>query len=88
MGSASRGSASRGRARKRLPAPVYDALLAGSERGQMIDENERAFTELQLAPHVDGQPAERSLSTSVMGVPINLPVLISPTGAKVAGAKD
>jgi len=70
------------RAKKRLPAPVYAALVAGSERGQTIDENERAFTELQLAPHVVGQHPERDLATSVMGQPISLPVLISPTGVQ------
>jgi isopentenyl diphosphate isomerase/L-lactate dehydrogenase-like FMN-dependent dehydrogenase len=70
------------RARKRLPAPVYAALVAGSERGQTIEENELAFRELQLAPHVVGQHAERELSTTVMGQPITLPVLISPTGVQ------
>jgi len=70
------------RAKKRLPAPVYAALLAGSERGQTIDENERAFTELGFAPHVVGQHAERDLTTTVMGQSISLPVLISPTGVQ------
>jgi heme/flavin dehydrogenase (mycofactocin system) len=71
-----------GRAKRRLPAPVYAALVAGSERGQTIDENERAFTELQLAPHVVGQQAERDIGTTVMGQPVSLPVLISPTGVQ------
>ena len=31
------------RARKRLPAPVYGALVAGSERGQTIADNEAAY---------------------------------------------
>ena len=70
------------RARKRLPAPVYAALVAGSERGQTIDENERAFAEIQLAPHLVGQTAERDLTTTVMGQPLSLPVLISPTGVQ------
>lgn len=71
-----------GRAQKRLPKPVYDALLAGSERGQTISDNETAFTELALAPHVAGNPAERIMSTTVMGEEISLPVLISPTGVQ------
>ena len=45
------------RARKRLPGPVYGALVAGSERGQTIDDNQRAFTEIQFAPHVAGHQA-------------------------------
>jgi heme/flavin dehydrogenase (mycofactocin system) len=70
------------RARKRLPAPVYGALLAGSERGQTVSENEAAFRELGLSPHVVGNPAVRSLATTVLGQEVALPVLISPTGVQ------
>lgn len=70
------------RARKRLPKPVYDALVAGSERGQTIAENQSAFAELGFAPHVTGQKATGSLATSVMGREISLPVIISPTGVQ------
>jgi heme/flavin dehydrogenase (mycofactocin system) len=70
------------RARKRLPKPVYGALVAGSERGQSIADNESAFMELGLAPHVAGQQAERSQATTVMGQDISLPVIISPTGVQ------
>lgn len=70
------------RARKRLPASVYGALVAGSERGQTVADNQAAFTELGLAPHVAGQPAERTMATSLMGQDISLPVVISPTGVQ------
>src|SRR4051812_3492662 len=70
------------RAKKRLPAPVYGAVLAGSERGQTVADNEAAFKELGLAPHVAGNPATRSLATRVLGQDVSLPVLISPTGAQ------
>ena len=70
------------RARKRLPAPVYGALVAGSERGQSVADNESAFRELGLAPHVAGQQAQRTQATTVMGQEISLPVLISPTGVQ------
>jgi heme/flavin dehydrogenase (mycofactocin system) len=72
----------RERARRRLPQPVYAALVAGSERGQSSTENETAFMELGLAPHVAGQRAERDQATSVMGQAISLPVFISPTGVQ------
>ena len=70
------------RARKRLPAPVYGALVAGSERGQTVAENQAAFARLGLAPHVAGHRAERAMATSVLGTDIALPVLISPTGVQ------
>jgi pre-mycofactocin synthase len=70
------------RARKRLPAPVYGALVAGSERGQTIADNEAAFREIGFAPHVAGLQAERAMATSVLGQDISLPVIISPTGVQ------
>src|SRR5688572_392876 len=70
------------RARKRLPAPVYDALVAGSERGQTIADNQAAFAEIGLAPHVVGQQPERSQATTVFGQQTGLPVIISPTGVQ------
>lgn len=70
------------RAKKRLPASVYAALVAGSERGLTLDDNTAAFGELGFAPHVVGHPAERDLATTVMGQQISLPVLISPTGVQ------
>lgn len=70
------------RARKRLPAPVYGALVAGTERGQTLWDNQAAFSELGLAPHVAGYPSHRSRNTAVLGVPVSLPVLISPTGVQ------
>ncbi len=70
------------RARKRLPKPVYGALVAGSERGQSVADNQAAFTEIGLAPHVAGNRAERTMATSLMGQEISLPVVISPTGVQ------
>ncbi|MFI6184236.1 pre-mycofactocin synthase MftD [Nonomuraea sp. NPDC051191] len=70
------------RARRRLPRSVYAALLAGSERGVTYRDNVGAFAELGFAPHIADLPAKRDLSTSVMGQPVSLPVLISPTGVQ------
>lgn len=70
------------RAKKRLPPSVYAALVAGSERGTTPRDNTDAFAELEFAPHVAGHQAQRDLSTTVLGIPISLPVLISPTGVQ------
>ena len=70
------------RAKKRLPKSVYGALVAGSERGLTIDDNLNAFAELGFAPHVAGLAAARDLSTTVMGQPVSMPVIISPTGVQ------
>src|SRR3954467_9943486 len=70
------------RAKKRLPKGVYGALVAGSEKGVSLDDNLAAFSELGFAPHVAGLPEKRELATSVMGQPVSMPVLISPTGVQ------
>ncbi|HWN63066.1 MAG TPA: pre-mycofactocin synthase MftD [Streptosporangiaceae bacterium] len=70
------------RAKKRLPASVYGALVAGSEKGLTVRDNISAFSELGFAPHVAGLAAKHDLSTTVMGQPVSLPVIISPTGVQ------
>ncbi|MFC9536774.1 pre-mycofactocin synthase MftD [Streptomyces sp. NPDC056975] len=70
------------RAKKHLPSNVYDALVAGSERGRTIDDNLGAFAELGFAPRVAGHHAKRDLTTTVLGVETSMPVVISPTGVQ------
>jgi heme/flavin dehydrogenase (mycofactocin system) len=70
------------RARKRLPKSVYAALVAGSERGLTVDDNTAAFSELGFAPHVAGLSQKRNLDTTIMGQPLSMPVMISPTGVQ------
>src|ERR1700723_1363307 len=70
------------RAKRRLPASVYGALIAGAEAGVTIRDNVNAFAELGFAPHVAGLPATRAMATTVRGQAISLPVIISPTGVQ------
>ena len=71
------------RARKRLPKPVYDALVAGAERGATLDDNVRAFGELGFVPRIaTGLPAARDQATTVLGQQISMPVIVSPTGVQ------
>jgi L-lactate dehydrogenase (cytochrome) len=75
-------AAAQERAKRRLPKPVYSALLAASERGVTVADNVDAFSQLGFAPHVIGATDKRDLATTVMGQDISLPVLISPTGVQ------
>jgi L-lactate dehydrogenase (cytochrome) len=70
------------RAKRILPPSVFKAIMAGAERGQTLRDNVAAFSELGFAPHVAGAPGARVLSTTVMGVTIDLPVMLSPTGVQ------
>ena len=70
------------RAKRRLPKSVYGALIAGTERGQTLADNEAAFTELGVKPITAGQHPNRDMATEVMGQPMSMPVMISPTGVQ------
>lgn len=70
------------RAKKRLPASVYGALIAGAERGTTKDDNVDSFSELGLRPITAGQSPSRDMATEVMGQPMSMPVMISPTGVQ------
>lgn len=71
------------RAAKILPPSVMSALRAGSEAGITLHDNVAAFSELQWVPTVAAKATGRDLSTEVMGQPISMPVLISPTGVQL-----
>src|ERR1700754_812481 len=70
------------RAKRRLPKGVYLALVAGAEAGVTMDDNVAAFGELRFRPHVADLPVERDLRTTVMGLDVSMPVLVSPTGVQ------
>jgi heme/flavin dehydrogenase (mycofactocin system) len=73
----------RRRARRRLPRSVFLALEAGAEAGVTRADNVAAFREIRFAPpRVADLPATRDLRTTVLGVPIALPVIASPVGAQ------
>jgi L-lactate dehydrogenase (cytochrome) len=73
----------RRRARRRLPAPVFQAIEAGAEARVTRDDNVTAFSEIRFAPpRLADLPARRELSTSVLGVPVSLPVIASPAGVQ------
>ena len=70
------------RAQHRLPASVYGALIAGSEKGLSMRDNLDSFDQLGFAPHVAGNKASRGMDTTVMGQQLSMPVIISPTGVQ------
>jgi pre-mycofactocin synthase len=71
------------RARRRLPGSVYSALIAGAERGDSSAENLTAYRDLGFIPRIaTGLPPQRQLTTTVMGVELSMPVLVSPVGVQ------
>ena len=71
------------RAERRLPKSVYSALVAGAECGTTASDNLAAFRELQFIPRIaTGLPASPDLAVTVLGQPVSMPVIISPTGVQ------
>ena len=72
----------RDRARTRLPSSVFGALVAGAEKGVSACANEGSFDPISFAPRLADLPPSRDLATTFMGLPLSMPVVISPTGVQ------
>ena len=70
------------RAKRTLPRSVYGAIIAGAEAGVSRNDNLAAFDQLGLRPITAGQPPHREMATTIMGEPLSMPVMISPTGVQ------
>jgi 4-hydroxymandelate oxidase len=58
---------------------VYDYYAGGSEDEQTLDGNRAAFREVFLRPRALVGVGRVDTSTSVLGTPVSMPVLIAPT---------
>jgi heme/flavin dehydrogenase (mycofactocin system) len=77
------------RAKALLPAWLYVAVRGGSERGITVADNADAFDDLGLVARVaTGLSGPREQTTSVLGRPLALPVILSPTGAQTSVHPD
>ncbi|MGB9184427.1 MAG: alpha-hydroxy acid oxidase [Solirubrobacteraceae bacterium] len=65
-------------AERRLPRHIWDYIAAGAADEVTVARNSRAFAELMLRPRFLQPVTAPELSTSVLGTPITLPVLLSP----------
>lgn len=69
-------------AQRKLPKAVWLAIKAGNEQGWTLDDNIRAFNELGFSPTVFDRPSTIDTKTSVLGIDVDFPVLVSPVGAQ------
>ncbi|MBF8264677.1 MAG: (S)-2-hydroxy-acid oxidase, partial [Dehalococcoidia bacterium] len=65
-------------ARRRLPKFVFDFVDGGAEDEVTLKANRRAFGEISFDSRVLVDVSERDMSTSVLGVPVKIPVLLAP----------
>ena len=73
-------------ARKRLPRLAFDFIDGGADAELTLRGNAEAFELRTLRPRQLVGVETRDLSTTVLGVPVRMPVMIAPTGmSRVAG---
>jgi len=65
---------------KRLPKFAFEFVDGGAEDEVTLQANQRAFSEITFSPRVLIGVAERDISTTVLGEPVKLPVLLGPAG--------
>ncbi len=65
-------------ARQKLPQPAYDFIAGGAEDEVTLAANRAAFQRIQLRPRVLIDVSNVDLSTTVLGQPVDFPVLLAP----------
>ena len=67
-------------ARRRTPIMAFDFVDGGAEDELTMRANLDAFQRTTFAPRALVEIAERDLSTTVLGTPVSLPVILGPAG--------
>ncbi|MEA2642548.1 MAG: 4-hydroxymandelate oxidase, partial [Chloroflexota bacterium] len=66
-------------ARGVLRGMVYDYYASGAHDEITLRENRAAYERIRLHYHVLRDVSTRDLSTTVLGEPVSMPILIAPT---------
>jgi L-lactate dehydrogenase (cytochrome) len=67
-------------ARRRVPRAFFEYADRGSYDESTLRENRRAFERLRFRQRVMSDVDQRSLTTTVVGQPLSMPLAIAPTG--------
>lgn len=67
-------------AKRKLPQLIFDYLERSSNDEYSLNNNTRAYDQLQLATKALVDVSKIELSTSLLGKKLALPVILSPTG--------
>jgi L-lactate dehydrogenase (cytochrome) len=68
-------------AERRLPRMVFDYIDGGAEREWTLKENCRAFTDVMFRPRSAVATKQCDLSTTVLGIEIDVPFILAPVGS-------
>jgi 4-hydroxymandelate oxidase len=69
-------------AEAKLPRAAFDYIDSGSTEQVTLRENTAAFQRLKLLPPLLTGVARTDLATTVLGVPVKLPILLAPAAAQ------
>jgi len=75
-------------AKERLTTLAYEYYVGGANDEVTVRENRSAFERLALRYHVLVDVSRRSTKTTVLGAPIDLPVLVAPTAFQRLACDD
>lgn len=67
-------------AKRNLPAGVFDYIDGGAEDERALHSNEADFARLEFRPNVLRDVSRLDTSTTILGRPASMPVILSPTG--------
>ncbi len=67
-------------AKKRLPSPIFNYMDGGSDDEWTLKRNTLAFDDYELLPRYLRNVEQIDLTTRVLGVTLDLPVFLAPTG--------
>src|SRR5215218_7446287 len=67
-------------ARRRLPRAVFDYIDGGSESEATMRANRVAFESLGLEPRMGVTSGKMELGTTVLGQPLDFPLILAPVG--------
>ena len=65
-------------ARRRLPRMIFDLIDGGAEDEVTMRANEAAFSQIEFRPRTLVDVSQRSLATSVVGLPVAAPLVLAP----------
>ncbi len=68
-------------AERRLPRMAFDYIDGGAEREWTLRENTRAYEDVMFRPRSAVATATCDLKTTVLGLPIDLPLVLAPVGS-------
>jgi 4-hydroxymandelate oxidase len=75
-------------AKARLEPSAYDYYASGAEDELTVRENHAAYTRIKLRPRMLVGVSHIEMATTVLGVPISMPVMVPPTAFHRLAAPD